>query len=75
MGPPRQSPTLPGRRTPADKAHFFTIARANATECEAVLELLAARCLMTPEAHRHGRGLVVRIVQMLTRLIERHARP
>jgi four helix bundle protein len=64
-----------GRRTPADKAHFFVIARGSATECAAVLELLAARRLMTPEAHRHGRGLLIRIVQMLTRLIERHARP
>ena len=64
-----------GRRTPADKAHFFTIARGSATECAAVLELLAAHSLMTTEAHRNGRGLVVRIVQMLTRLIERHARP
>ena len=63
-----------GRRTPADKAHFFSIARGSATECAAVLQLLAARRLMTPEAHRHGRGLVVRIVQMLTRLIERPAR-
>src|SRR5262245_19766530 len=60
-----------GRRTPADKAHFFTIARGSATECAAVLELLAVRCLLTPEAHRHGRGLLIRIVQMLTRLIER----
>ena len=64
-----------GRRTPGDKAHFFTIARGSATECAAVLELLAARRLMSLEAHRHARGLLIRIVQMLTRLIERHARP
>jgi four helix bundle protein len=64
-----------GRRTPADKSHFFAIARGSATECAAVLELLAARRLMRPEAHRHGRGLLIRIVKMLTRLIERHARP
>jgi len=63
-----------GRGTPADKAHFFAIARGSATECAAVLELLAARSLLTPQAHRHGRGLVVRIVQMLTRLIERQER-
>ena len=60
-----------GRRTPADKAHFFTIARGSATECVAVLELLAARALLTPPAHRHGRGLLIRVVQMLTRLIAR----
>ena len=63
-----------GRRTSADKAHFFVIARGSAAECAAILELLAARALLTAQAHRHGRGLLVRIVQMLTRLIERHAR-
>jgi len=62
-----------GRRTPADKAHFFTIARGSTTECAAVLELLAARGLMAAQAHRHGRSLLVRIVQMLTRLIARQA--
>jgi four helix bundle protein len=64
-----------GRRTAADKAHFFTIARGSATECAAVLDLLAARGFLTSQAHRHGRGLLVRIVQMLTRLIARQARP
>jgi four helix bundle protein len=58
-----------GRRTPADKAHFFTIARGSATECAAVLELLASRGFLTSPTHRHGRGLLIRMVQMLTRLI------
>ena len=61
-----------GRRTPADKAHFFTIARGSATECAAVLELLLARGLITIPVHRRARSLLVRIVQMLTRLIVRH---
>jgi len=60
-----------GRRTPRDKAHFFTIARGSAAECAAVLDLLAARRLLAASAHRHGRGLLVRIVQMLSRLIAR----
>jgi four helix bundle protein len=60
-----------GRRTARDKAHFFTIARGSATECAAVLDLLLARNLFTPSDHRHGRALLVRIVQMLTRLIAR----
>ena len=64
-----------GRRTPADKAHFFTIARGSATECAAVLELLSARGRLVPPAHRHGRSLLIRIVQMLTRMIERQTRP
>jgi four helix bundle protein len=61
-----------GRRTSPDKAHFFTIARGSAAECAAVLDLLVARGLIAPAWHRHGRGLVVRIVQMTSRLIARH---
>ena len=61
-----------GRRFARDKANFFTIARGSATECAAVLDLLLARGLVSPADHRHGRGLLVRIVQMLTRLIARH---
>jgi four helix bundle protein len=62
-----------GRRFGRDKANFFTIARGSATECAAILDLLLARGLTSPAEHRHGRGLLVRIVQMLTRLIARHA--
>jgi four helix bundle protein len=61
-----------GRRTTRDKANFFTIACGSATECAAVLDLLLARGLMAPSDHRHGRGLLVRIIQMLTRLVGRN---
>jgi four helix bundle protein len=64
-----------GRRTARDKAHFFTIARGSATECAAVLDLLEARGLLSASARRHGRGLLIRIVQMLTRLISRQGNP
>jgi four helix bundle protein len=60
-----------GRRTLRDKANLFTIARGSATECAAILGLLEARGALTAAAHRHGRGQLVRIVQMLTRLIAR----
>jgi four helix bundle protein len=62
-----------GRRTAADKARFFAIARGSASECAAALELLDARSPLAP-AYRHARGLLVRLVrlvQMLTRLIAR----
>jgi four helix bundle protein len=61
-----------GRRFARDKANFFTVARGSATECAAVLDLLLARGLVSPADHRHGRGLLIRIVQMLTRLTARH---
>jgi four helix bundle protein len=63
-----------GRRTLRDKAHFFTIARGSATECAAVLDLLLARALVASADHRHGRGLLIRVVQMLTRLVDRESR-
>ena len=60
-----------GRGTPRDKAHFFTIARGSATECGAILDLLEARGLLSAAAHRDGRGQLIRVIQMLTRLIAR----
>jgi four helix bundle protein len=62
-----------GRRTARDKANFFTIARGSAAECAAVLDLLAARGLLSAAAHRHGRGLLIRVVQMLSRLVARQS--
>jgi four helix bundle protein len=62
-----------GRRSAPDKAHFFAIARGSASECAGILDILLSRGLLAPADHRHGRGLLVRIVQMLTRLIARQA--
>ena len=60
-----------GRGGQADKARFFSVARASAMECAALLEVAASRGILAAPAQRHGRGLVIRIVQMLTRLISR----
>ena len=60
-----------GRRTGPDRIHFFTMARGSATECAAVLDLLEARGALSAATHRQGRGQLIRIVQMLTRLIAR----
>jgi len=60
-----------GRTSQPDQAHFFAIARGSALECAAVLDLLRARGTLAPEAHREGRGLLVRVIQMLSRLIDR----
>ena len=57
-----------GRFSPPDKARFYAIARGSATECGALVDLLFARRLVTAPTHQAARGLVVRIVQMLTRL-------
>jgi four helix bundle protein len=57
-----------GRTSGPDKAHFLVVARGSATECAGALDILLALGLIAPSDHRHGRGLVVRIVQMLTKL-------
>lgn len=57
-----------GRCSAADRAHFFAIARGSALECAAVFDLLRARAALSDEVHRQGRGLIVRVVQMTTRL-------
>jgi four helix bundle protein len=57
-----------GRFAPAEKAHFYLIARGSAMECLAALSLLYARSLVPPDVHRRARALLTRIVAMLTRL-------
>ena len=56
-----------GRRSAADKARFYSIARGSATECAAIMDLLRQRGL-SAEACRTGRHQIVRIVQMLSKL-------
>jgi four helix bundle protein len=60
-----------GRRGGADRARFFAIARGSATECAAILDIVRARSLAPPTVTTRGRSLLVRIVQMLTRLCQR----
>ncbi|SRR6266581_1890308 len=57
-----------GRVSPADKARFYAMARGSATECAAVMDLLWARGLLDAALRHRCRSLLVRIVQMLTRL-------
>jgi len=60
-----------GRRPIRDKARFYDMACGSATECAAILDLLETRALLTAAEHRQGRGQLVRVIQMLTRLISR----
>ena len=57
-----------GRFARAEKGHFYLIARGSAMECAAILDVSLSRGLLSAAAHRHGRGLLARIVQMLTKL-------
>jgi four helix bundle protein len=60
-----------GRVAKADRARFFAIARGSATECAAVLDVLRVRRLAAPAGCAAARTLLVRIVQMLSKLITR----
>src|SRR5262245_1294828 len=57
-----------GRYARPEKAHFYLIARGSAMECAAILDVALGRGMIAAAAHRHGRGLLGRVVQMLTRL-------
>ena len=62
-----------GRRSPADKGRFYSMARGSATECAAILDLLAARGVVDDRLRNRARALLVRTVQMLTQLGARMA--
>ena len=56
-----------GRVAPGDKGRFYAIARGSACECAAILDVIE-RSDGLPLNGRIARSLLVRIVQMLTRL-------
>jgi four helix bundle protein len=57
-----------GRWALGERAHFFSIARGSAMESAAVVDILHAQGVLTDALHRKGRGLLLRLVQMLTKL-------
>jgi four helix bundle protein len=57
-----------GRFSPAEKAHFYRIARGSAMECFAALALISQRSLIGADPYRRGRALLERLIAMLTRL-------
>jgi four helix bundle protein len=60
-----------GRFSKPDKARFLAIARGSATECAAILDVVRIRGLAPVSDCLAGRTLLVRIVQMLTKLAAR----
>jgi four helix bundle protein len=57
-----------GQRSRAQKRHLYGIARGSAMESAAILDVLRGTGLASPAEGRAARDLVVRVVQMLTRL-------
>ena len=52
-----------------EKARFYRMALRSATECAAILDVLNVAGLAEAERLNAGRGLLIRIVSMLTRMV------
>jgi four helix bundle protein len=57
-----------GKTARADKQRFYEIARGSATEAAAQIDVLQIRGQISPDQYRVARQLLLRIVQMLSRL-------
>jgi four helix bundle protein len=60
-----------GRVSGPDKARFYAMARGSAMECAAVIDLVLVRGLAPASTCRQVRSLLIRVIQMLTKLIAR----
>ncbi len=60
-----------GKRQGRQRAKFFDDARGSAVECAACLDALVAKQLAAPMRVTDGKAMLVRIVGMLTKLVER----
>src|SRR4029077_15769608 len=60
-----------GKRQGKQRTKFFRDARGSAVECAACLDALAAKTLVTKARIAEGKALLLRIVGMLTKLVER----
>ena len=60
-----------GRRQMKGRAKFFDDARGSATECAACLDALVAKSACAAERVDHGKVLLVRIVSMLCKLVDK----
>ena len=77
---PTVSPVFAGAALlDAEKLDVYRVAlemaRGSATGCAAILDLLGARGLVDDRLRKRARSLIVRVVQMLTRLVARIAAP
>lgn len=57
-----------GEFAAAEKARFYHMAKRSATECAAILDVCQRIELVPPAVHNEARGLLLRIVSMLTKL-------
>jgi four helix bundle protein len=55
----------------ADKLRFYRMAKRSATECAAILDVLARLAEGEPARIRDGRQLLIRVVSILTKMAQR----
>lgn len=60
-----------GKRSRPDRCRFFDMSRGSALECASCLDVLVARKRLQAAVADTGKAMVVRIVSMLSKLIER----
>ena len=60
-----------GKRSYPDRCRFFDMARGSALECAADLDLLVARKRLDNSCAAEGKKMLVRIVSMLVKLIDK----
>jgi len=60
-----------GKRSVPDRIRYLEIARGSALECAACLDVLVVRNSLLPDIASTGKATLVRIVSMVTRLIEK----
>ena len=60
-----------GKRQRHLRARYFDDARGSATECAACLDAIVAKGTVIPGRIQAGKEMLLRIVQMLTKMVER----
>ena len=60
-----------GKRSHADRCRFLDIARGSALECAASLDIVVARKRLAESTAWEGKAMLVRIVSMLVKLVDR----
>lgn len=64
-----------GKRSSKDRCKYLDIARGSALECSACLDILVARKRLGEGLARDGKAMLVRIVSMLVKLVEKLSGP
>ena len=57
-----------GKRSTRDRCRYFDTSRGSALESAAALDVLVARRILAPAVVKAGKALLLRIVEMLTKL-------